>query len=402
MTALALLIINDHLLKSAWPGWVTGKLSDAAGMVLAPPLLAALTGLLAPRLPFRRLAIAAIVTVGAGFLVVKLWGYGAQLASAAWSLITPSLVRADPSDLMACPFLSLAWWTADRPLGVVPARRWMRALRLAVMLPAALFGVAATSNSSPGPARADAVAVGADGAIYLNYQDGPEPDAVSRDGGRTWQHLDEPSPVRSASPAGSVSPCSRSVPVVCYRVVPGQLAVQSDTGDARWPDSWRIDGPQREALLHEHGTDRLASVMLTVADVPGGHVVVVANGLDGFAMRDVDGLWTRIGFPGGRATAASPAPAPPAAAIPAPVEAGDYTGVSIGILFGGLSVTAFLIRRLGKGWGWLFAPQVAAAGLMLTDPGSGVVAVGILAVVATCVVIAYAAGERSRPRVRRR
>ena len=44
--ALAVLALNDHVLKQAWPGLVTGKLSDAAGLVVAPPLVALLLALL--------------------------------------------------------------------------------------------------------------------------------------------------------------------------------------------------------------------------------------------------------------------------------------------------------------------------------------------------------------------
>jgi hypothetical protein len=390
VTALALLVINDHLLKSAWPGWVTGKLSDAAGMVLAPPLLAALAGLIAPRSPFRRVAAAAIVTVGCGFTLVKLWGYGAELASAAWSLITPSLVRADASDLLALPFLGLSWWTARRPLTGVPARRWLRALRLAVILPVALIGVAATSSDEPQEPVAERVAVGADGAVYLTYY-GPDPDLVSADGGRTWQRVDGrgPSPSPSPSPSwpSASPPCSRSAPVVCYRVVPGQLAVQSDTGDARWPDSWRISEPERQELGRLYGSERLRSMMLAVADVPGGHVVVVANGMDGFAMRDASGVWSRIGFPGIRA----------AKAIPAPQPLDDYTAVSIGFVLVGLTLTALLIRRLSRGWGWLFVPQAVVAVLLLTAAASVVAMISILVVTAGCVVIAFVAGIRYRP-----
>jgi hypothetical protein len=39
--ALATLILNDHVLKQRYPGWVTGKLSDVAGMVFFPLLLLA-------------------------------------------------------------------------------------------------------------------------------------------------------------------------------------------------------------------------------------------------------------------------------------------------------------------------------------------------------------------------
>jgi hypothetical protein len=313
VTALALLIVNDHVLKSAWPGWVTGKLSDVAGMVLAPPLLAALAGLIAPRSSFRRVAVAAIVAVGCGFAFVKLRGYGAELASEAWSLFTPSLVRADPTDLLALPFLGVAWWTAHRPLTGVPARRWLRALRLAVILPAALFGVAATS-ATPTP-EAFVVVVEGD-ALYLGATTGMEPAwSVSHDGGRTfvdteplpaWRHETGPGPsVSATAPAPSASAarqdCARSVPVVCYRVAGGyRIAVESRTGDGPWQESWGLSKAQWTALKdgypYEDST-HIESEALAVLDVPGGHVLVVANGRDGFAVRDEAGSWRRIGFP---------------------------------------------------------------------------------------------------------
>ena len=37
--ALVVLVLNDHVLKAAQPGWLTGKLSDVVGLVLAPPLV---------------------------------------------------------------------------------------------------------------------------------------------------------------------------------------------------------------------------------------------------------------------------------------------------------------------------------------------------------------------------
>src|SRR6185436_11303383 len=42
LLSLGVLVINDHALKGAFPGFVTGKLSDAAGMLLFPLLLHAL------------------------------------------------------------------------------------------------------------------------------------------------------------------------------------------------------------------------------------------------------------------------------------------------------------------------------------------------------------------------
>lgn len=275
VAALVLLIVNDHVLKAAHPGWVTGKLSDVAGMIFAPPLIAALLG-------WSRSA--SMVAVGVGFTFVKTSAYGAELASAVWSLITPSLVRADPTDLLALPFLGVAWWASARAVD----RRWLRALRLAVILPLALLGVAATS-AVPTP-RAESVTVDPDGALYLYAFDSW---SVSRDAGRTF--------VDSAGPRdGKRSDCARSEPVVCYRVVPNRLAVESRSGDGPWQRVWGFSDAEFRTLergyAHEDST-WLGSEELTVLDVPSGHVVAVANGRDGFAIRDADGTWRRIGFP---------------------------------------------------------------------------------------------------------
>ena len=41
LIGLGLLALNDHFLKTAWPGWFSGKLSDFAGMMFFPFLLTA-------------------------------------------------------------------------------------------------------------------------------------------------------------------------------------------------------------------------------------------------------------------------------------------------------------------------------------------------------------------------
>ncbi len=64
VAATALLILNDQVLKAAYPGWLTGKLSDVAGLVMAPPLLAVLPVLLVAgcgRLPVRRRTVRVLV-----------------------------------------------------------------------------------------------------------------------------------------------------------------------------------------------------------------------------------------------------------------------------------------------------------------------------------------------------
>jgi len=55
------LVVNDHVLKAAFPGLLTGKLSDVAGLVVAAPLLATLGSLCVRRLPPNRVAVGSVV-----------------------------------------------------------------------------------------------------------------------------------------------------------------------------------------------------------------------------------------------------------------------------------------------------------------------------------------------------
>jgi hypothetical protein len=41
LLSIGVLLLNDHLLKQMMPGWITGKLSDIAGLVFFPLLLQA-------------------------------------------------------------------------------------------------------------------------------------------------------------------------------------------------------------------------------------------------------------------------------------------------------------------------------------------------------------------------
>ncbi|XYH98521.1 hypothetical protein ACMHYB_01795 [Sorangium sp. So ce1128] len=110
--ALALLVVNDHLLKGAGllPGALTGKLSDLAGLVVAPVLAAALVNARTSR--GRALAFAAVV---APFAAIKLSAAAAQLlvglvglAGIKWR------IWQDPTDLAALVVLVPAWRLSAR------------------------------------------------------------------------------------------------------------------------------------------------------------------------------------------------------------------------------------------------------------------------------------------------
>ncbi len=143
--ALAVLIINDGWLKGAAaglgvPAWLPGKLSDFAGMIVAPLLLAALL-----RANSRRARGLCFAVVGGLFAASKLSAsvaaalvWLASLAGQPWRIVV------DPTDLLALSMLPLAWWLASHQ----PAPRRPRPVLRAV---AALVAVVACLGSARPP-----------------------------------------------------------------------------------------------------------------------------------------------------------------------------------------------------------------------------------------------------------
>ncbi|GGS87460.1 hypothetical protein GCM10010156_52440 [Planobispora rosea] len=374
VTATILLLINDHLLKGLWPGPITGKLSDLAGLMVAPPLLALI------RVP----APAAVILIGVGFTLVKTTETGAALASQAWTLLAgPSRVLADPTDLLALPALGLAWliWCRSR------TEQAVRQARTMIIIPVALIAVTATSAVPPPPS---AVNVITDGEVITVLVGGPyDSDVItSRDGGRTWSRPPAPTPAPGATTTPSSTPSAVPAPVLspwptpvtlscvpghpshCYRVVPPRLAVdESHDGGKTWDTAWGVSEGRQELLERVEAEDRggwpgpwRGSQAVAVHPVPGGHVVVAANGEDGIAVRDADGTWRRLGF--------SPEGFSADAAYPLHAADVDLTAEYVLGFFAGLF--AFLIgvaaaRRDtldGSGSAWA-AYLLASAGLLL-------------------------------------
>jgi hypothetical protein len=123
LAAIALLVVNDHVLKARYPGWLTGKLSDVAGLVFFPLLLRALLApLLRPLLrPLsigrERLLLACVAMTALAFAAIKL----AAPATAACEHVLAALqgggraaIVRDPTDLLALPCVLAALWIARR------------------------------------------------------------------------------------------------------------------------------------------------------------------------------------------------------------------------------------------------------------------------------------------------
>jgi hypothetical protein len=131
--ALALLVLNDHVLKARFPGVVTGKLSDFAGLVFFPLLLVALVEVAQRALgrfsrPSRRVLLVCVLATGAVFSLTKTWEPAGDLYRGALGVLqwpayaAGALLRGaplppvrtvrhavDPTDLIALPSLWVAY-----------------------------------------------------------------------------------------------------------------------------------------------------------------------------------------------------------------------------------------------------------------------------------------------------
>lgn len=104
--ALALLLLNDHLLKGWGPGWLTGKLSDVAGMVMAPALVAVLA-----RVRTRPGLVRTHVGAGVALAAINISETCARAVEGMMATAgLPWRIWADPTDLLALFALPVAWW----------------------------------------------------------------------------------------------------------------------------------------------------------------------------------------------------------------------------------------------------------------------------------------------------
>ncbi len=142
--ALTLLALNDHFLKGSGllPGVVTGKLSDFAGLLVAPALLAVLL-----QLSSRRALVAAHLATGLVFAAVKLAPPAARALE--WLMeLGPfhATIVVDPTDLFALPALLVSFAV------LVPtmARRYIeRPLTTRALVIGGSLACAATSQENP-------------------------------------------------------------------------------------------------------------------------------------------------------------------------------------------------------------------------------------------------------------
>lgn len=297
--SLVVLVLNDHVLKQAWPGLVTGKLSDFAGLVVAPLLLAVLLAAVG----VRRALPVAIGLTGLGFVFAKTSIAGAAATSAVWSLTgIPTLIRADVTDLVALPTLGLAWWV-DRRVRRSADLPWRRVTSVALgmaVLPVAVLGTAATScdegTSLTEVSRVEAdfagrprqleqrLVIGVLGSSAVSTLDAS---GISRREAVQFSEADQSIPEQ----------CDPVSPDECWRILPEGVVVEHSTdGGATWESELHVSDDELEQIAEDHddcvGSGRIGAYDLGVLPTEGEPIVVVPIGKGGAYLRERDASWT--------------------------------------------------------------------------------------------------------------
>ncbi|MFQ5341335.1 MAG: hypothetical protein ACE5F6_07285 [Anaerolineae bacterium] len=305
-------MLNDHLFKAIAPSWLTGKISDFAGLFFFPFFLAVLLSVLLGR--HRRLSP---MTIGrTAFTITAIW-FALAKATPLGHALTVQVISAllgheiavelDPTDLIALAALWPAWrlWCAEvaRDNRDVPLRA-----SLIVVVLAALAGVA----TSPPYQEIVVRLVVMDNQIYALTKYGPasrlEDSAEwrlykSSDDGRTWSQVtpipeaftDEMARLRD----DEVIAKQPGNPQVLYRINAEERVEYSEDGGNTWRTVWEIPAGRRLFMQRYRSAGLLPGPPIVMgpydlAFTPDGSgTLVVAMGTEGVLVRDPPGVWSR-------------------------------------------------------------------------------------------------------------
>ena len=113
LISIALLILNDHVLKTSIPSWFTGKLSDFAGLFFFPFIIATGLSILFAKYDLKRHTIGHLSfgVVAIGFFLIKTIPSVNNVTAKIASFViggTPQIII-DPTDLIALLVMGPGW-----------------------------------------------------------------------------------------------------------------------------------------------------------------------------------------------------------------------------------------------------------------------------------------------------
>lgn len=310
--SIGLLILNDHVLKIVVPSWLTGKLSDFAGLFFFPFLLAIIFGIAFRRASPKTIGALAIGITAIWFALIKTTTWGNALTEEFVSRLlgVPVQIVLDPTDVIALVVLLPAWRLWNRAKVERPTRLSWIALGVASL---------ATMATSPCPptGRLDRIFY-TDGVLYAHFSTsyvgspswwwGDNQYGISQDGGRTWKGTFDPISQKYQDVPGLVKnpvslpivECYKDTPTTCYRIVAQDKVEESDDGGHTWRIAWQIPQGRRYYMqrIAEYGRCRRIvdpGPYDLILPESGEYTVIVAMGTEGLLVRNREGNWQQVG-----------------------------------------------------------------------------------------------------------
>ena len=292
VAAVAVLLLNDVVFKSMWPGsWVTGKLSDLAWVVFASPLLAFLLSLLVGRSALGQRAAFLTSYVGLPLLYAAFNTFEPVHDAILRGLSIASGGTAgsplDVTDSLVIPFgLGIALWVCRR---CVPSAEGLR-MRWSLLV-AGVAALASVATSEPVTAvGVEDVGTTADRAIAAATR--LEGNFQSEDGGSSWTSA---SIDRNETRWGGES---AETPRGTYAIQGPYIVLFGADGGSELVYSTAYMQEEGNVWVQERATARLDEREATTAprrivyDERSGNLVV-AMGIQGVVVGTPDGVWTR-------------------------------------------------------------------------------------------------------------
>ncbi|MBX3314528.1 MAG: hypothetical protein KF906_09430 [Actinobacteria bacterium] len=286
-----MLLVNDHVLKEAFPGWWTGKASDVAGIAVIAVVTAVVGG---PRV--------AIPVVAVAFTALKVVPGVAELAAPVLGGVT----LRDPTDLLALAILGpvlllLHRSTPDRSRTL----RRRAATSTVIPLVGAVLAVGATTATSCAPDDA-VLAVGTDGrALYALVETGyQEQGWASSTDGLDWERADEPAdagvsidarrdPFEDPGQTGAQDACTSDG--TCWRLRDRRVIERTDP-DGTTSDEFELTEDEFHQISTGcSGAQQGVLASIAALDADGGPIAVASLGADGVLVRADDGTWSSTG-----------------------------------------------------------------------------------------------------------
>lgn len=350
--SVAVLALNDHVLKASVPGWWTGKLSDLAGLVVVCVIAAVVVGEV-PGAIVASVGFVALKTVpGAAELVAPILG-GTTLRDAAdlTALVvviptTAAMLHSSRRGRAAPPIQAAGESSLPRP-----HRPALGASVLPIV--GAVVAMFATTATSCGPRPAVERLFVDDGVVYAEVTNGSRSQwAQTTDEGKTWTRAHRAPPGAAPSdvelyddtPAGPARVCGADG--TCFRLRDRRV-IEVTTPSGETVDEFTLTDAQFDAISTGcSGAQR--GVLTSIAPPAAGQPAMANLGAHGVVVRQRDGHWEKVAVLG----AHPPSPRPPA-----------VIG-SVALAFGPVLAVGIWLFTRGRWPSWRAAIGVALAGWM--------------------------------------